>query len=74
MPPPPSQSFRKEMDNILLHFYVHFRRVFVEFVVLLTKILPKNIDFHRYSYNVLERAVFAPPPPGPSHQEMIDAI
>ena len=33
--------FRKEMDNI----YVHFRRVFVEFVVLLTKIWPTNIDF-----------------------------
>ena len=32
--PPPPQSFRKEMDNI----YVHFLRVFVEFVVLLTKI------------------------------------
>ena len=39
--PPPSQDFRKEMDNI----YVHFRRVFVEFVVLLTKIWPTNIDF-----------------------------
>ena len=38
-PPPP--KFRKEMDNI----YVHFRRVFVEFVVLLTTIWPTNIDF-----------------------------
>ena len=38
---PPSQGFRKEMDNI----YVHFRRVFVEFVVLLTKIWHTNIDF-----------------------------
>ena len=37
--PPP--RFRKEMDNI----YVHFRRVFVEFVVLFTKIWPTNIDF-----------------------------
>ena len=36
--PPP--RFRKEMDNI----YVHFRRVFVEFVVLLTKIWPTNIN------------------------------
>ena len=36
----PPQSFRKEMDNI----YVHFRKVFVEFVVLLTKIWPTNID------------------------------
>ena len=35
------QSFRKEMDNI----YVHFLRVFVEFVVFLTKIWPTNIDF-----------------------------
>ena len=37
----PPQSFRKEMDNI----YVHFRKVFFEFVVLLTKIWPTNIDF-----------------------------
>ena len=37
----PLQGFKKEMDNI----YVHFRRVFVEFVVLLTKIWPTNIDF-----------------------------
>ena len=37
--PPP--RFREEMDSI----YVHFRRVFVEFVVLLTKIWPTNIDF-----------------------------
>ena len=40
-PPPPPQSFRKEMNNM----YVHFRRVFVGFVVLLTKIWPTNIDF-----------------------------
>ena len=40
-PPPPPPRFRKEMDNI----YVHFRRVFVELVVLLTKIWPTNIDF-----------------------------
>ena len=33
------------------------------FVVLLTKIWPKNIDFYRYSYNVGERAVLPPPPP-----------
>ena len=39
--PPPLQSFRKEMDNI----YVHFQGVFVEFVVLLTKIWPTNFDF-----------------------------
>ena len=38
--PPPPQSFRKE---------INLYRVFVEFVVLLTKIWPKNIDFHRYS-------------------------
>ena len=31
---PPPQSFRNEIDNS----YVHFQRVFVEFVVLLTKI------------------------------------
>ena len=28
----------------------------------LTKIWPKNIDFYRFSYNVVERTVFAPPP------------
>ena len=39
--PPPPPSFRKEIDNI----YVHFCRVFVEFVVLLIKIWPTNIDF-----------------------------
>ena len=38
---PPPQSFRKEMNNN----YVHFRRVFVEFVVHLTKMCPINIDF-----------------------------
>ena len=38
-PPPKKKSFRKEMDNI----YIHFRSVFVEFVVLLTKIWPTNI-------------------------------
>ena len=37
----PPQTFRKEMDNI----YVHFRRVFVEFVVLSAKIWPTNNDF-----------------------------
>ena len=37
--------------------------LFVEFVVLLTKTWPKNIDFYRYSYNVGERAVFGSPPP-----------
>ena len=41
------QSFRKEMNNIvyLLNSYVHFPRVFVEFVTLLTKIWSQNIDF-----------------------------
>ena len=39
-PAPPPQSFRKEMDNI----YVHFRKVFAEVVVLLIKIWPTNID------------------------------
>ena len=48
-PHPP--SFRKEMNNIeyLLNFQVHFQRVFVEFVTLLTKTWPKNIDFYHYS-------------------------
>ena len=40
-PPPKKKNFRKEVDNI----YVHFRKVFVEFVVFLTKIWPTNIDF-----------------------------
>ena len=45
------QSFRKYMNNIvyLFNFQVHFQRVFVKFVSLLTKIWPKNIDFHHYS-------------------------
>ena len=45
------QSFRKEMNNIiyLLYFYLHFQRVFVEFVALLTKIWHKNIYFYHYS-------------------------
>ena len=36
---PHPQSFRKEIDNIvyLLNFQVHFQRVIVEFVALLTK-------------------------------------
>ena len=42
---PPPQCFRKEMDSI----YVQFRRVFVQFGVLLTKICPKYNDFQRYS-------------------------
>ena len=42
-PPPPKKIIRKEIENI----YVHFRRVdlIFEFVVLLTKIWPTNIDF-----------------------------
>ena len=44
-PPPPPQCFKKEMDSI----YVQFRKVFVQFVVLLTKICPKYNDFQRYS-------------------------
>ena len=38
---PPHKVLEKKWTNI----YVHFRRVFVEFVVLLTKIWPANIDF-----------------------------
>ena len=40
-PPPKKKVLEKEMDNI----YVYFRRVFDEFVVLLTKIWPTNIYF-----------------------------
>ena len=39
--PPQKKSFRKDMDNI----HGQFQRVFVEFVVLLTKIWPTNIYF-----------------------------
>ena len=48
---PHPQSFRKEMNNIryLLNFQIHFQRVFVEFVALITKIWAKNIDFYHYS-------------------------
>ena len=56
---PHSQSFRKEMNNIvyLLNFYVHFQRVFVEFVALLTKIWLKILIL------MLERGLFSPPSP-----------
>ena len=60
--------FRKEMDNI----YVHFLRVFVEFVVLLTKIWPTNIDFN-VTATCRREGYFWPPPPF-LHQEVIDAI
>ena len=44
--PPPKKKFLEDKWAIyLLYLYVHFRRVFVEFVVLLTKICSKNIDF-----------------------------
>ena len=56
------------MDNI----YVHFRRVFVEFVVLLTKIWPTNIDFLALQLNVGERVVQTAAPL--SYQEVIDAF
>ena len=48
---PHPQSFTKYMNIIvnLLNFQVHFQRVFVEFVALLTKIWPKNIAFYHYS-------------------------
>ena len=73
-PPPPTKVFREEMDNI----YVHFRRVFVKFVVLLTKISPTNriYRFLALQLNVGERAVqrAALPPPPLSHQEVIDVI
>ena len=41
--------------------YVHFQRVFVEFVVLLTKIWPKMLIL-LLQLSVEKRAVFAPPP------------
>ena len=61
-PPPKENSFRKEMDTIILYLYVHFRGVSVVFVVS----WPKKYLFYRYSCNFGERAVqrtvFAPPP------------
>ena len=60
-PPPPKKSFRIEMDNV----YVHFRRVFVEFVVLLTKIWSTNIDISvtaKYWREGCSDGCFAPPP------------
>ena len=38
------QISRKEMDNIFLLFCVHFRKLFVEFVVLLAKTRPKMLN------------------------------
>ena len=68
-PLPP--KFRKEMDNI----YVHFRRVFVEFVVLL---LQFGLQIWIFSVTAkcwregCSEDWFCPPPL--SHQEVIDAI
>ena len=53
-PPPKKKKFRKEMDYI----YVHFRRVFVEFVVLLAY----KYLFLALQLNVGKRAVLPPPP------------
>ena len=47
--PPPPKVLEKKWTIYLLYFYVHFRKPFVEFVVLLAKVWPKNIDFYRYS-------------------------
>ena len=55
-PPPKKKVLEKKWTIYLLYFYVHFRRVFVEFVVLLTKMWP------RIQLNVGERAVLPPPP------------
>ena len=64
-PPPPIY--------ILFYFYVgpYIFEKFCSVCRTFNKIWPKN-DLYRYSYNVGERAVFAPPPF--SHQEVIDAI
>ena len=63
------------VNKDIIIIYVHFRRVFVEFVVLLTKIWPTNI-FLALQLNVGERAVqrAVSPPPPPLHQEVIAAI
>ena len=36
-PPPTKKIHRKEIDNLFTIFCVHFQKLFVEFVVLLTK-------------------------------------
>ena len=50
---PPPKLLEKKWTIYLLYLYVHFQRVFVEFVVFLTKIWSKNIDFI---------VLFLPPP------------
>ena len=68
-----TKVLEKKWTPYLIYFYVHFRRAFVEFVVLLTKVWPKNMDY--YGERSVQKAVFGPPPPPPPlHQDMIDAI
>ena len=43
--PPPLIFFRKEIENLFIKFCVPFPKLFVEFVILLIKIWPKNINF-----------------------------
>ena len=50
--------------------YVHFQRVFVEFVALLIKIWPKILIF-TVAAKCWREGCFAPPPPS---YEVIDAI
>ena len=54
---------------------VHFQKVFVEFVALLTKIWPKLLIF-TVTAKCWREGCFCPPPLPliPSHQEVIDAI
>ena len=61
-PPPPK----------VLEKYRTLSNIIFEFVVLLTKIWAKNIDFHRNSL-MLERGLFFAPLP-PLHQDMIHAL
>ena len=61
------------MDSILLHFYIHFRVVFVVFVGLYLKFGVKILIF-TVTAVMLERGLFLPPPSPFSHQEVIDAI
>ena len=63
----PPQSLKKDIDNIFI-IRIHFRRVFVEFVVFLTKIWLKKIIF-RVTAKCWRDDCFCP-----SHQEVIDAI
>ena len=55
--PPPHKVLEKKWTIYVFYFDVHFRREFVEFVVLLTNIWPKTYGLLPLQLNVRERAV-----------------